>query len=95
MGAMKEQYGEKEGESVFYASKNKGTITGVDRKTKDQIVGSIATYNPVSESGVDKSLLGKEVVILGTEGSMVKVKFDSGRIALVHFKDLTFKWDRR
>ena len=31
MGAMKEQYGEK-GESVFYASKNKGTIEGVDAK---------------------------------------------------------------
>jgi hypothetical protein len=28
---MKEQYGEKKGEQVFYASKNKGTIKGVDR----------------------------------------------------------------
>jgi hypothetical protein len=32
--AMQEQYGEKKGESVFYASKNKGTITGVDSTTK-------------------------------------------------------------
>jgi len=31
--AMQEQYGEKKGEQVFYASKNKGTITGVDSKT--------------------------------------------------------------
>lgn len=30
MGAMKSQYGEKEGERVFYASKNKGKISGVD-----------------------------------------------------------------
>ena len=30
MGAMKEGYGEKKGEEVFYASKNKGTISGVD-----------------------------------------------------------------
>jgi len=32
---MRERYGKKKGESVFYASKNKGTITGVDGKTKD------------------------------------------------------------
>jgi hypothetical protein len=30
MAAMKEQYGEKKGEEVFYASKNAGEITGVD-----------------------------------------------------------------
>jgi hypothetical protein len=30
MAAMKKQYGEKKGESVFYASKNAGTIEGVD-----------------------------------------------------------------
>jgi hypothetical protein len=30
MGAMKEQYGAEKGESVFYASKNKGTISGVE-----------------------------------------------------------------
>jgi hypothetical protein len=28
--AMQEQYGAKKGTSVFYASKNKGTISGVD-----------------------------------------------------------------
>jgi len=27
---MKEEYGNKRGESVFYASRNKGTISGVD-----------------------------------------------------------------
>lgn len=31
-GAMQEQYGKEKGERVFYASKNKGTIKGVDRK---------------------------------------------------------------
>ena len=30
MSAMKSQYGEKKGESVFFASANKGTITGVE-----------------------------------------------------------------
>lgn len=28
--AMEKQYGEKKGEQVFYASKNAGTISGVD-----------------------------------------------------------------
>jgi hypothetical protein len=32
--AMQEQYGDKKGEQVFYASKNKGTIEGVDKPDK-------------------------------------------------------------
>lgn len=31
--AMKKKYGAKKGEDVFYASKNKGTIRGVDKRT--------------------------------------------------------------
>jgi hypothetical protein len=30
--AMKKQYGKKKGEKIFYASANKGTITGIDKK---------------------------------------------------------------
>jgi hypothetical protein len=33
-GAMEKQYGDKEGEQVFYASKNKGVISGVDEAGK-------------------------------------------------------------
>lgn len=32
MKAMKKEYGSKKGERVFYASRNKGTIRGVDKK---------------------------------------------------------------
>ena len=32
--AMQEQYGKKKGEQVLYASKNKGTIEGVEKKKK-------------------------------------------------------------
>lgn len=32
--AMQKQYGKKKGTSVFYASANKGTITGVHRKKR-------------------------------------------------------------
>ena len=31
MSSMKKQYGSKKGKSVFYASKNSGKITGVDK----------------------------------------------------------------
>ena len=31
MAAMQRNYGAKKGESVFYASRNKGTISGVDK----------------------------------------------------------------
>lgn len=30
--AMKQKYGQKKGEQVFHASKNKGTIKGVEKK---------------------------------------------------------------
>lgn len=30
-GAMQEQYGKEKGQSVFYASQNKGTITGTHK----------------------------------------------------------------
>ena len=37
MESMKKQYGKKRGETVFYASKNKGTIKGVEkRKTRSK-----------------------------------------------------------
>ena len=32
--AMKEEYGDKKGEQVFYASQNKGTIKGTHKKKK-------------------------------------------------------------
>lgn len=32
--AMERQYGKEKGESVFYASENKGTIKGVHKKRK-------------------------------------------------------------
>lgn len=32
MAAMKSEYGSEKGERVFYASRNKGTIKGVERR---------------------------------------------------------------
>lgn len=33
MRAMKKEYGPLKGEGIFYASKNKGTIKGVEKRT--------------------------------------------------------------
>lgn len=39
LAAMKKKYGAKKGKEVFYASQNKGTITGthLERKTKKRL----------------------------------------------------------
>lgn len=34
LSSMKREYGAKRGEAVFYASRNKGTIRGVDYKRR-------------------------------------------------------------
>jgi hypothetical protein len=39
MAAMKQQYGEKKGERVFYASRNKGKIKGVDPESSPNTPG--------------------------------------------------------
>jgi hypothetical protein len=39
--AMTEQYGKKKAEQVFYASKNAGTISGVDRPKKKRNGGGL------------------------------------------------------
>ena len=38
MKSMKGQYGKKEGEKVFYASRKKGTIKGVERANKGKLM---------------------------------------------------------
>ena len=45
-GAMTEEYGEEKGERVFYASKNKGTISGVDALTTTQPPGTPVSNTP-------------------------------------------------
>lgn len=40
MGSMKEQYGPKKGEQVFYASRNKGNIKGVERASHGGLIST-------------------------------------------------------
>lgn len=58
MGSMDREYGEKKGKEVFYASKNKGTIKGVEKsshekalRTKEAIHGSGMHKHSKSEGG--------------------------------------------
>jgi hypothetical protein len=45
MKSMKKEYGSKKGEQIFYASKNKGTIKGVEGKTmKKESIDSKKRY---------------------------------------------------
>ena len=51
MAAMKEQYGEEEGERVFYASRNKGTIEGVDKEFSTERRETLATEGKAMKGG--------------------------------------------
>jgi len=44
MTSMKKQYGSDKGESVFYASRNKGAITGVEGRRKANKGGLIQGF---------------------------------------------------
>ena len=48
MQAMRKQYGEKEGEKVFYASINKGTISGVE-KTEESKMSYLDKVTQINE----------------------------------------------
>lgn len=41
MSAMKAEYGADKGERVFYASRNKGTIKGVDKRRAPSVRDSV------------------------------------------------------
>jgi len=42
--ALVKEYGEKKGEQVLYAGKNKGTFTGIDSAKLDAIVARCDSY---------------------------------------------------
>ena len=44
LGKMKEQYGPDKGENVFYASANKGTITGIEKRKQASKGGLISGF---------------------------------------------------
>jgi hypothetical protein len=66
MQSMKDQYGSKKGESVFYASKNAGKIQGVDQ------LGSLASFaaREVGETAGSEAI--QEVTGGGSSGSALR-----------------------
>ncbi len=68
MGSMKEQYGPDRGEAVFYASKNKGIIEGVERKKDGGMVMGMKKY----EKGGDVEYL--PVPMEPDEETMIKIE---------------------
>jgi hypothetical protein len=54
MGAMQTQYGSKKGEAVFYASRNKGTITGVDPKSDDAVKSYLDSVTRGDSAAMDQ-----------------------------------------
>ena len=47
MKSMKKQYGKKRGETIFYASKNKGVIKGVEKKKQGEKMQRLDKIKPV------------------------------------------------
>jgi len=65
-GNMEQTYGKEKGEEVFYASKNKGTITGVDahvphRPGKEGVEGKSDDKRVPLEEGKSKETVNKNV----------------------------------
>ena len=48
--SMVEQYGPKKGESVFYASANKGTITGIEKRKHANKGGLISGFPKLAKT---------------------------------------------
>ena len=62
MKSMKEQYGKKKGESIFYASKNKGTIKGVEKASE----GKMMTFRQFVKKMAGEQISDKEAQRLKT-----------------------------
>ena len=75
MRAMKDQYGEKEGKAVFYASKNKGTIKGVEKKVVKAAMGRAQFSETTSKAPGTKIKPEKYI------GSYIKSEIDGKYIS--------------
>ena len=78
LAAMQKVYGEEKGKQVFYASKSKGTISGVDGKTKDEEVHLSGSINK-DKSVIDRLLKFWEGQYSGQtdKGAIFKFKNES------------------
>lgn len=78
---MEKEYGPKKGEEVFYASKNKGTISGVDAESPSPASGPMSTQGPVgSEEGLPKTVKPFAGDAVGKGMSLDEIKSQAKRI---------------
>lgn len=61
--ALTKEYGEKKGEQVLYAGKNKGTFTGIDSAKMDALCDAVATLG----SRVDAMETRRDATSVATE----------------------------
>jgi len=89
MKSMEEQYGKKKGKSIFYASKNKGTIKGVEKASLGIMIGKKAmekskektgTILPLGLSAFLESNRKKLKYARADKGKMIKVKKVKGAL---------------
>ena len=62
---MVEQYGSKKGESVFYASANKGTITGIEKRKHANKGGLISGFPKLAKKIQEDKMAWKGYAPLG------------------------------
>lgn len=73
MASMKSQYGEKEGERVFYASKNAGKLTGVDDDAQHMGI-TAAEAEPVKKLVAECDALSARMDAFENRGNQRKPK---------------------
>lgn len=66
--AMEEEYGKEKGESILYASKNAGTITGIDAMS-DPRPEDCADADPAPISELPAGMVARELSSRGDEGA--------------------------
>jgi len=77
---MESEYGKKKGKQVFYASQNKGTITGTHEKGAEVNQAYRAGFEAkCARAGISHEILLKQAGIMSSAGSMAGKALDIGK----------------
>lgn len=77
MSSMRSEYGDKKGKDVFYASRSKGTISGVDKKSSSKMSDKALKNSLVGDS---KKIDTKKYSYSGVDKNMNPIKRDKSKI---------------
>ena len=84
MKSMKEQYGKKKGEDVFYASVNKGKIKGVEKVKMGKEIKKKKNKSEMKDNPEDR--FGEYRRSKASKGKMMKLKGGGAAIRGTNFK---------